>query len=269
MISKNSYLYINLFIFFILTIIFGLFISINYGVIIGLGIFLFTLLILMKFGDKIVLILLKARYITDDDEFVNHVKNLSFHLKISKVKVYTTSHFSNNIYYTDASYGSPSIIIGKSVKEKLTKNELVSLINASLIRIKQKDAKNRTLGSLIVVISYLPFFYLYSLARGTVFETLFGAVLYPSYVIKGIFYDKPELIFDFDLKVSSLKGLSREYMSALYKVSKLPMINEQDMSAFVVNELTHINNKYEEVIFSTVLENVSVYERVENLKNNI
>jgi hypothetical protein len=84
-----------------------------------------------KWGEKLVLVFARARYVSDDEILINQVKNFCVHLNIFEVKVYWSSSFVNNVYYTDSYFGKPALIIGKHIYQQFTRNELNSLIYAS------------------------------------------------------------------------------------------------------------------------------------------
>lgn len=246
----------------------GLFFSLKYGIWAGMALATIILIILMNWGDKVVLVLLKARYIGDDENLVNHVKNLCCHLKVGNVKIYWSNVFVNNIYYTDSRFGAPSIIIGKNLYKELSRNELVSLLNASLMKIKNKEAQTKTLSSILFALLYSPVLTVVYLCRKTRMKSVTQVFLYPVLYLKSFCYEKEDAILAFDSKVTEFDGLKKEYLSAIFKISAKSEIFESTITSLIVNELTHIKNKNTDIISSTILNRVDTMVRIKNLNSH-
>ncbi len=244
----------------------GLLFNLHFGFFVGLGIALLVFIIFSFLGEKFVLIFAKARYVTDDEALINQVKNFCSHCEIPEVKVYWSNVFVNNLYYTNSYFGKPTLIIGKEVYKTFTRNELNSLIYASLLKLKTNEAKHRTIASLIFVILYSPVYLLRSLAGDKPIANALNVFLYPAYFLKSQLYDEHEAVLRFDREVGELEGLRKDYVSALFKVSHLPMCSENSAGGLVMNELNHAKNQTKEVLSSLLINHVSIEARVKALK---
>lgn len=260
------YLFLLFFIFFVAFGLIGLLFNLHFGFFIGLAIALVVFIVLMFLGEKFILIFAKARYVTDDEILINQVKNFCCHSEIPEVKVYWSNVFVNNLYYTNSYFGKPAMIIGKNVYKDFTRNELNSLIYASLLKLKSNESKHRTTASLIFLILYSPVFLLQSLISHQPTVRLLNIFLYPAFFLKAKLYEKHESVLMFDQEVAKLDGLRKDYVSALFKVSHLPVCSGNSIGGLVINELNHAKNQTDDVLSFLLINHVSVEERVKALK---
>lgn len=265
-IYRLRYLFLIFFIFFISIGLIGLLFNLQFGFIAGQLIAILIFVILAFWGEKIILVFAKARYVTDDEFLINQVKNFCCHSEIPEVKVYWSNVFVNNLYYTNSYFGKPALIIGRNVYKTFSRNELNSLIYASLLKLKTNEAKNRTMASLIFLILYSPVYLLRALIAHKPTVAILNIFLYPAFFLKSKLYEMHDSVLRFDQKVGALDGLRKDYMSALFKVSHLPMVFENSIGGLVVNELNHINNQTEDVLSYLLINQVSVEARVKALK---
>lgn len=244
----------------------GLFCSLRWAWLIALVIMTLVFGVLAKYADKIVLIILQARYMTDDGRLINQIKNLSLHLKIDSVKIYKTSRYANNIYYTDSFLGTPSIVIGKNLIEKLSPNEIVCLINACLIKIKTGVAGQTTLANLLFAINLLPIFIFYKFIKSTRLKNSLDFLVYPAYRIQSLFEGSEEDQIRFDSLVSEMESLKKDYLAALFKVFSLEMLHIDEISTFVVNDLTLVHNHPTDALASLIYNDEILKLRLDKLK---
>lgn len=244
----------------------GLLFDLHFGFLGGLLIAAIIFIIFSFVGEKFILIFAKARYVTDDEILINQVKNFCCHSEIPEVKVYWSNVFVNNLYYTNSYFGKPALIIGKNVYKTFTRNELNSLIYASLLKLRTVEAKNRTMASLIFLILYSPIYLLRSFTANKTTRNVLNIFLYPAYFLKSKLYEKHEAVFRFDQEVGKLDGLRKDYISALFKVGHLPVCSENSIGGLVMNELSHVKNQTEGVLSHLLINYVSVEARVKALR---
>ncbi|MDD4974278.1 MAG: hypothetical protein PHY93_07990 [Bacteriovorax sp.] len=217
-------------------------------------------------GEKLILIFAKARYVTDDEILINQVKNFCCHSEIPEVKIYWSNVFVNNLYYTNSYFGKPALIIGKNLYKTFSRNELNSLIYASLLKLKSNEAKHRTVASLIFLILYSPVYLLRSAIGHQSIKHGLNVFLYPAYFLKSKLYEKEEIVLSFDQEVGKLDGLRKDYISALFKVNHLPVCSEDSVGGLLMNELNHVKNQTDDVFNYLLIDHVSVETRVKALK---
>jgi hypothetical protein len=244
----------------------GLLFDLHFGFFAGLGIAAITFIILSFWGEKFILIFAKARYVTDDEILINQVKNFCCHSEIPEVKVYWSNVFVNNLYYTNSYFGKPALIIGKNIYKTFTRNELNSLIYASLLKFKTDEAKHRTIASLLFLILYSPVYLLRAWINHKLTINILNIFLYPAFFLKSKLYEKHAAVLSFDQKVAKLDGLRKDYISALFKVSKLPVCSERSIGGLVMNELNHAKNQTGDVLSFLLIDRVSVESRVKALQ---
>jgi len=243
----------------------GLLFNLHWGLVVGMGVALVLFGIFAVWGEKLILINVKARYVTDDELLINQVKNFCTHLEIDFVKIYWSNIFINNLYYTNTYFGKPALIIGRNVYNTLTRNELNSLIYASLLKLKGREAKHRTTSSLIFLVLYSPVYLLRSIISYEPALKIINIFLYPAYFLKSKVYSTKDIIL-FDKKVGNLRGLKNDYISALFKVSQLQVCNEKSIGGLLVNDLCHVSNLTEDALWNLLIEQVSIEDRVKALK---
>lgn len=215
-----------------------------------------------------VLVFSKARYVTDDESLINQVKNFCCHLGINEVKIYWSNAFVNNVYYTDSYFGKPALIIGKNIYSQFTRNELNSLLYASLLKIKSKEARNRTLVSLIFLVLYSPVYFVRSFFNSSRTRKNFEIFFYPAFSIKTLMYENEKAVLAFDQEVGKMLGLRKDYIASLFKVSRLPSFNEKTIGALALAELSHSKNATEDVISSLLFKTVDIKARMKALSAN-
>lgn len=220
-----------------------------------------------KWGEKLVLVFAKARYVGDDESLINQVKNFSCHLNISEVKIYWSNAFVNNVYYTDSYFGKPALVIGKNVYNQFSRNELNSLIYASLLKIKSGEAKNRTMVSLLFTILYSPVYILRALFKSYRLRRNLEIFFYPAFSLKTLMYENEKNVMSFDNEVGKMQGLKKDYMAALFKVSHMPSFNERTVGALVLAELAHTKNTTEDVLGNLLFKTVDINTRMKALSS--
>lgn len=244
----------------------GLLFNLHFGFFIGLGVALLSFIFLSLWGEKLILVFAKARYVTDDEILINQVKNFCCHIEIPEVKVYWSNVFINNLYYTNSYFGKPALIIGKNIYKTFSRNELNSLIYASLLKLKTNEAKHRTIASLIFFFLYSPVYILRASIGHAPTVKILNIFLYPAYYLNSKLYEKYESVLMFDQEVAKFDGLRKDYMSALFKVNHLPVCSETSIGGLVMNELNHVKNQTEDALGFLLIDHVSVEARVKALK---
>lgn len=265
-IYRLRYLFLIFFIFFLSFGLIGLLFNLHWGLFFGLILALLIFIVLSFWGEKLILIFAKARYVTDDELLVNQVKNFCCHCEIPEVKVYWSSVFVNNLYYTNSYFGKPALIIGKHIYNTFSRNELNSLIYASLLKLKTNEPKHRTVASLIFLILYSPVYLLRSATGNGAMIYVLNVFLYPAYFLKSKLYEKEKAVLKFDQEVSYFDGLRKDYISALFKVNHLPVCNEGSVGGLLMNELNHVYNQTDDVLNDLLIDHVSVEARVKALR---
>lgn len=265
-IYRLRYLFLIFFLFFLAFGLIGLLFNLHWGLFFGLGLALLTFMIFSFWGEKLILIFAKARYVTDDEILINQLKNFCCHCEIPEVKIYWSNIFVNNIYYTNSYFGKPALIIGRNIYNTFSRNELNSLIYASLLKLKSNEAKHRTIASLIFLVLYSPVYLLRSVVGKRPIANVLNVFLYPAYFLKSKLYEKEEMILSFDQEVGKLDGLRKDYISALFKVSHLPICSENSVGALLMNELNHVKNQTDDVLKYLLIDLVSVETRVKALR---
>ncbi len=243
-------------------------INLTHGLITGILISLFIIAAFSKWGEKLVLVFSRARYVTDDETLINQVKNFCVHLNISEVKIYWSNAFVNNVYYTDSYFGKPALVIGRQVYKEFSRNELNSLIYASLLKIKSGEAKNRTLVSLIFFILYSPVYIIRSFFNSYRSRKNLEIFFYPAFGIKTLMYENENNVITFDSEVGKMTGLKKDYIAALFKISHMPSFNERTVGALVVAELAHAKNETEDVLSNLLFKTVDIRTRMKALSSN-
>ena len=235
---------------------------------IGIAVSFVVLAFFSKWGEKLVLVFAKARYVGDDESLINQVKNFSCHLNISEVKIYWSNTFVNNVYYTDSYFGKPALVIGKNVYKQFSRNELNSLIYASLLKIKSGEAKNRTMVSLIFTTLYSPVYIVRALFKSYRLRRNLEIFFYPAFSLKTLMYENEKNVVNFDALVGKMQGLKKDYMAALFKVSHMPSFNERTVGALVLAELAHTKNTTEDVLGNLLFKSVDIKTRMKALSSN-
>jgi hypothetical protein len=247
----------------------GLMFDLIYGLWIGLFIACLFLAFFSKWGEKLILVFSRARYVTDDESLINQVKNFCCHLHIHEVKIYWSNTFVNNVYYTDSYFGKPALVIGKNIYNQFSRNELNSLIYASLLKIRSGEAKNRTLVSLIFTVLYSPVYVLRALFRSyPLMRRYLEVFFYPAFSLKTLMYENEKNVLSFDEEVGKMQGLKKDYMAALFKVNHMPSFNERTVGALVLAELSHAKNSTEDVLGDVLFRTVDINTRVKALSSN-
>ncbi|MBC7711976.1 MAG: hypothetical protein H7177_01460 [Rhizobacter sp.] len=246
----------------------GVMFNLSYGLMVGCLLAVIILVLFSKWGEKLVLVFAKARYVTDDETLINQVKNFCVHLNVHEVKIYWSNAFVNNVYYSDSYFGKPALIIGKNIYNQFSRNELNSLIYASILKIKSGEAKNRTMVSLIFFVLYSPVYIIRSFFNSYKARKNLEIFFYPAFSIKTMMYENEKSVINFDSEVGKMIGLKKDYMAALFKITHLPSFNERTIGALVVAELSHAKNETEDVLASLLFKTVDIKTRIKALGSN-
>jgi len=175
--------------------------------------------------------------------------------------------FVNNLYCTNSYLGEPALIIGKNVYRSFSRNELNSLIYASLLRIKSGEAENRTMTTLIFFTLYSPVYLAQKLLTEK-WKKGMSFFFYPAFVLKSKMYEKERELYAFDLEVGKMSGLKKEYISALFKLAHMESVNELSVGALILGELSHAKNFSHDPLSDLMISNVDVKLRIKNLSTN-
>jgi len=172
------------------------------------------------------------------------------------------------VYFTDSYFGTPAIIIGKSVYNDFSKNELKSLIYASLLKIKSKEAISRTMIALIFLMIFSPLYFAKSTIKNSVLKKALGLFFYPTLALKNLMYEKESEVIKFDHKVGNMEGLKKDYTSALFKLSFMDSQYDKLIGYLVISDLVHVKNKTSDAIENVLLEPVDIKKRIKALSVN-
>ncbi len=242
------------FIFLVSNMLLGLLFDIEVGAIYG-GIWaMFLMYLIYIFGEKIVLVFAKARYVNDDEQLINTLKNFSIHTENSGVKIYWSNVFINNIYYAKSFKGSPVIIIGKNLYSKLNKNEFNSLLYASLKVLKRKSIADLTAINIIVGILFLPVFLFIKFFVSKKYVNYFRVLIYPAFYLKRILHEKILNRTKVEDRIFSMENLKKDYSSALFKIQQEVSMYEMSFSNLILGDLCLTHNKEKDVFWNMLNE---------------
>jgi len=256
--------------FIVLFALLGLLFDLHSGAIFGAVVAIAFLVFVFKYGEKIILLLAKARYVSDDDKLVNQVKNFCTHLEINEVKVYWSHTYYNNIYYVNSYWGTPSIIIGKESYNLLSRNELNSLIYTNILRAISSEAKHRTTINVLTFIVFSWVFFVQNLFENEHLKQFSNYFLYPAFYLKAKFFKQAEKSEVFENQMINNEFLRRDYISAIFKISKLPVCKSLSAGAFVLSGLSHTNNVGTDLLYSSLLDDSrDIESRVRELTSSL
>lgn len=103
------------------------------GEIIGLLIALIYLIVVYFLGDKILLSLICAKVLPEENQYVSIVMNLTCRFGMSNVHVYTSKKYADGLYFIETLNHSSSIVIGYNLLKQLPEEELKNLIFGGLV----------------------------------------------------------------------------------------------------------------------------------------
>jgi hypothetical protein len=256
--------------FLFLFALLGLLFDLHSGAIIGAGVGFIILLFVFKYGEKIILLLAKARYVSDDDKLVNQVKNFCTHLEINEVKIYWSHTYYNNIYYVNSYWGTPSIIIGKESYKLLSRNELNSLIYTNILRAISPEAKHRTTINVLTFIIFSWVFFIQNLFENENLKQFANYFLYPAFYLKSKFYKQAEKREEFEKQMINNEFMKRDYISAIFKISKLPICKSLSFGTFVLSGISHTDNIGTDLLYSSLLDDSrDIESRVRELTSSL
>ncbi len=267
-IFRHKYLALVLTVFLFGCAVVGLIFNLNYGLLIGLSFGLLIFFFFCKWGDKVVLVFARARYVTDDEELINQIRNFCAHIGIKHVAVYWSNVFTNNVYYADSYFGTPAIIIGRTVYNEFSKNEIKSLIYASLLKINCKEARNRTMVALLFLVIFSPLYFARSIIKNRTVKNTLDIFFYPTLALKNRMYEKEIEVINFDQRVGNMEGLKKDYTSALFKLSFLDTQNDKLIGYLVISNLVHVKNRTNDALENVLLEPVDIKKRIKALSVN-
>ena len=78
-------------------------------------------------------------------------------------------------------------------------------------------------------------------------------------------YTSLDVAMALDRQVATLEGLKKEYISAIFKISRMEASPNHTAGDFLLFELAHIPNKERDVLFDLVMGKDNTTERIEAL----
>lgn len=181
------------------------------------------------FSEKIILAILQARYLSGNFKLINQIRNLSTHLQVGDVKVYTSKKVDSNIYVVKSPWGQGAIVVGDRLLDQLNKNEINSLVLLGLMRMRIHTVTKKTMSSAIFCILAFPLYVLGQLVPSKVLKLYISTLNIPFYVFKKIIFER---IAKKDIAVANtpeLFGFGPDWKAA---EGKLRSWEPNDLTAF-------------------------------------
>jgi len=247
------------FLFLIVNVVVGLLFDIEIGPIVGGVWAIFLLICIFTYGEKIILVFSRARYVNDDEKLISTLKNFALHTENVGVKIYWSNVFINNIYYAKSFRGSPVIIVGKNLFNKLSKNEFNGILYSTLKVLKRKSASDLTSINIIIGILFLPVFMFIKFLVPAKYKNYFRVLVYPAFYLKRILHQKILNRLPTEERIFKLENLKKDFSSALFKIQQEVAMYELSFSSLVIGDLCLTHNK-EKDVFWNLLNEVEDFE---------
>jgi hypothetical protein len=215
------------------------------GEVIGFVFSLFIFLSIILWGDKIILTFANAFLLKGKASLRQIISNQTCLLGMDNIELYITHKHPNNIYFL-SSYFDHSIIIGRSLFDKLDKKEVKNLVTFGVHKINTKGTRNATICTLCFSLFFLPIFILQSLLDvkflklGVLFKFFSDIIMFfymPALAINqyvmSIINENEKFDREFCIKTYSGHLLS----STLFKLETMRQEHRFTGSAFILNQL--------------------------------
>lgn len=216
------------------------------GEIIGLVASVAVLFFFFAWGDKIILTLSNAFLLKGKASLRQTISNQTCLLGIDSVELYITHKHPNNIYFI-GSFFEKSIIIGRSIFDKLEKKEVNSLVTFGIHKIKALDIQYASMAVLCFAVFFLPIFIFKTLKNinflrlGYFYSVLSEVLMFfymPAFAINQFFMAKLMNHEEFDRNFCDKTHLNHSYSSALFKIETMRTEANLTGSGFVLNQLS-------------------------------
>ncbi|MBL6988208.1 MAG: hypothetical protein ISR65_00430 [Bacteriovoracaceae bacterium] len=221
------------------------------GLIVALCVVMFLLVFAYLFADKIMLIILEAKFIAKP-LLGDSIKNFRCRYKVRSVCLYRSYKYPSNIYLVQSLIGKPSIVIGHNVLENLAKQEIEALLFSSLLQINWGHVKYKTLVTTVLSPFYLPPYFKRAIPNLTLnlLYSLITYVFYPFEMLRIL------LLKRFDLRSKKQREMSVKIIpehaltAAIFKISQYQHVSGNRVLAKVVDGLSLVNNSKNDVLSS-------------------
>ena len=221
--------------------------------------FLFSLLLFSFFicwGDKIILTLANAFLLKGKASLRQIISNQTCLLGLPTVELYITHKHPNSIYYLSSLFDH-SIIIGRSLFDKLDKKEVKTLVTFGIHKINSQGSRNATVCTLCFSIFFLPIFLLQILVgirffkAGVLFKILSDIVIF--FYIPALAINRHIMKFindngSIDQKFCEQTHSGHLLSSAFFKLETMRQENHLTGSVFILNQLAILPDVNLEII---------------------
>lgn len=198
-------------------------------------IFFFALAIVIYFSRPILLGLLKAKE-HKDLIIKGKLGQLSTTLGLPNISLYETANFENNIFIFRPLFKGPCLVIGKGVFPGiLTPIEFETIITSAVFRLRNKSFFLRTINTLLFSFIFFP---IHFIRKNKNEETTF-LMMFKKFFLSPFIYLREKFIvkgyqnLEFDKEFIRYSLKKRELYAAYYKISKMPLSNNTEISFFV------------------------------------
>jgi hypothetical protein len=233
------------------------------GELYGFGFSIFVLIIIMFCADKFILGIVHAKKTHVPHRFKEVAANYACRFGVNKINVYSSQLYVNNIYFTNSTFGTPSLIIGRNLFSSISDEELEVLIVAALWRIKAGDAGFRTIASLILSLYSLPLLLIKN--KSGKLASVINYFIFPLNLIKFIIFKTKSSEILSDHKIFKLGSSKEAFSSAIYKVSLMENKQIGAFSSSIVQYLAIADNKSNEMMNTLSFLGMRVEAKYSNL----
>jgi hypothetical protein len=113
----------------------------------------------------------------------------------------------------------------------------------------------------------LPIHLLYLKLKSPRLRKIITTLYFPLIYLRRSVYFKEKDVLHFDLEVVNFKGLSKDYSSAIFKLSMLPKVLDHELSSFLVEEMVLADNQEQDSIKATLFQPININLRLKTLGN--
>jgi Zn-dependent protease with chaperone function len=210
----------------------------------------------------------RAKRPLENRDLVNIVNNFSCRLGLEKVTVYISYDYPSNVYFMQPLIGGPSLVVGYGITTKLSRKELDALLFSALVRIKQGDARFRTICSLILGVFYFPFYALLLTPLGKVhiLGSLVSYLIFPVRILRSLLLSSRRDLGGYDQEVYKLLEDPSNLTSAFFKVSQLNFEKTDSLADIFMEDIALGENKKEDILSSILRSGNNVNKRYLNIE---
>ena len=156
--------------------------------VLGASIFLLGALII---GDKILLFMIKARSVSQENKIISLIDNCVCCFNLKPIEVYQSDNISQDILFLDSFFFKSSLVISSDYLLNLKEDTIGDLISQGMLKVKKENQRVKIIGIICCLFLYIPIFICERIFGFSKLKLFLRFTLFPIYILENIIFNLP------------------------------------------------------------------------------